>query len=139
MPGVRRIPLRLLPLLALILGLAGCATTRGVPVDARPTPAATTPRAGTPAAARPGQPSEPSATDTRDALRTRVVADTTAARRTATRCLRATLLPEQEASLESLRELLRRARVALLGQDLARAESLARQARQMASALDCGD
>ena len=127
-----------------LAAVAGCAAhSRGVPVDARPSPAAPPGAAGRPDAAtdekRPGQPATPSATDPRLALRERVVADTTAARATASRCIRTALLPEQEASVEALRDLLRRARVALLGEDLERAESLARQARQIASSLDCGD
>jgi len=129
---------------AVLLANAGCAARNaGVPIDSRPTPAQ--PSSGGAPAATPApatgtmSPSEPGTPDPRLSMRERIVADTTEARRVASTCLASTLLPDEEASLDALRDVLRRARVALLGEDLTRAASLARQARQLASALSCAD
>jgi len=139
-----------LALAAAVLAAAGCASHyAGVPIESRPTPAqpgadsAAASRAIAPDASAPKPstttPAEPGGPDPRLAMRERIVADTTEARRVTAACLRSTLLPEEEVSLDSLRELLRRARIALIGEDLTRAASLALQARQLAASLACGN
>lgn len=121
---------------AVLLMLAmnsGCAhKPRGVPIEARPTPPPPpNPRdPHTPSAeARPIHPTQP--------IRTRILADTTAARAAYERCRRRTLLPDQEPIMETTKELLMKARVELLMGRLGPAESAARQARQLARSLRC--
>jgi hypothetical protein len=67
----------------------------------------------------------------------RVVADTTAAGGAVRKCGSRKLLPDQESVIETTRSLLDQARAALAGDELWRAESLARKARQLAASLDC--
>jgi len=66
-----------------------------------------------------------------------VVADTTAARKALDRCAGKKLLAEQESTAESTEQLLASTRRALAAGDLSRAESLARQAKQLASSIGC--
>ncbi len=126
---------RLHPAYALLLAaaLAGCAhSPRGVPIDRRPTPAPPpdpTDRHTPSAVARPTHAVVPA--------RDRIVADTTATHAVLERCLRRTLLPDQEPIIASTRELLNRVRAELLVGRLEGAESAARQARQLSRSLRC--
>jgi hypothetical protein len=122
---------------ALLAGLAGCATTparrvKHVPIDARPTPA----QPGQPAPA-PARHTAPPVAPAPATLRARVGADTLAVWSAVRRCAGRKLLPEQESTLDGLRQQLAQVRAALATGELARAESLARQARSLASSLGC--
>ena len=66
-----------------------------------------------------------------------MVADTLAAHAVLERCGRRRLLPDQESTVDSARQLLAAARAAAIRGETPRAESLARQARQLTSSLDC--
>lgn len=124
------------------LALAGCASsahrsTRPVSIDARPTPpqpaAAPAPK---PAAGQtPVSPARAPAAVTPP--RPRFEADTLAARAAVTRCSQRRLLPEQESTLDSVRQLLFDARMAALQGDPPRATARAREARQLARSLNC--
>ena len=151
---------------ALALGGCASRTAKrvppGVPVDSRPTPPqpapetppetppppSTTPAAaGKPASAPP--PAEPTpepppppvesviSPEERRQTMARVVADTTAAGASVRRCAGRRLLPDQESVFDTARNLLGQARAALERDELWRAESLARKARQLASSLNC--
>ena len=67
----------------------------------------------------------------------RIVADTTAAGAAVRKCGNRKLLPDQASVLETTNSLLEQARAALTSEELWRAESLARKARQLASSLEC--
>jgi len=67
----------------------------------------------------------------------RIVADTTAAGGSVRRCAGRALLPDQESVFDTARSLLGQARAALERDELWRAESLARKARQLAASLNC--
>jgi hypothetical protein len=73
----------------------------------------------------------------RRAMLARIAADTTAAGEAVRRCAAHALLPDQESVLETTRSLLAQARSALGRDELWRAESLARKARQLALSLNC--
>jgi len=151
-------------LVALVMA-QGCATllprrARGVPIDQRPTPTleadttdssleppppATPPRSEPVAAdrtetptpsPRPSVESVMTPEERREAL-TRIVADTTAASASVKKCSTRTLLPDQESVYETTRGLLAQIRSALARDEVWRAESLARKARQLASSLSC--
>jgi hypothetical protein len=135
-----------LALAALALAPGGCASTphraqRPVPIDQRPTPPQ--PPAEPPAVrAAPAPAPEPAprpATAPRAAgtAQGRFVADTLAAHAVLERCGQHRLLPDQEATVDSARRLLDSSRIAALGGDMPRAESLARQAHQLARSLNC--
>lgn len=68
---------------------------------------------------------------------TRVVADTTAASAAVKKCSTRRLLPDQESVFETTQSLLAQTRGALARDEVWRAESLARKARQLAASLDC--
>jgi hypothetical protein len=89
--------------------------------------------------AQPGAtaPARPPAGPTPQALRARIEADTLAAGSALRRCTGRQLLAEQESTVESATRLLEETRAALTAGDLAHAESLARQARQLTRSLDC--
>ncbi len=70
-------------------------------------------------------------------LEARVAADTLAASLAIRRCAGRRLLAEQESTVASATQLLAETRDALAINDLARAESLARQARQLTRSLGC--
>lgn len=138
----------------------------GVPVDSRPTPPSearptvdmpavsdtvpvqppttspnTPPPPAAPAEPAPETPPPPvesvvSPTERRQAL-SRIVADTTAAGIAVRRCAGRSLLPDQESVFDTARSLLGQTRTALERDELWRAESLARKARQLASSLNC--
>jgi hypothetical protein len=143
-------------LVALMLAwtsLGGCALVRGnpkgVPVDSRPTPGqpGTAPAetgeerpgtAGTSTQTKPPATVQDATPETdRKAVMRRIVADTTEASAAVSRCAKRKLLPDQESSFDSARGLLIQTRAALDRDELWRAESLARKARQVASALYC--
>ena len=67
----------------------------------------------------------------------RIVADTTAAGGAVRKCGGRKLLPDQESVFDTARSLLGQARDALVKDELWRAESLARKARQLAASLNC--
>jgi hypothetical protein len=67
----------------------------------------------------------------------RIVADTTAAGGSVRTCAGRKLLPDQESVFDTARSLLGQARAALERDELWRAESLARKARQLAASLNC--
>jgi hypothetical protein len=71
----------------------------------------------------------------RKATLARIDADTTAAGAAARKCGTRKLLPDQESVLETTLSLLEQTRAALAGNELWRAESLARKARQLAASL----
>ena len=151
----RPAPLVLLALTMAWTTLGGCALVRGkpsgVPVDSRPTPTApASPSAtgrDTPESAESPEtptPAPPKATvgdatseADRRAIMKRIVADTTEASAAVARCARRKLLPDQESSFDTARGLLIQTRAALERDELWQAESLARKARQIASALYC--
>jgi len=130
---------------ALGTGLSGCATahkeTPGVPIDQRPSPH---PPAGTPpAAATTGNDSTPvpvphSATPSgEESLRELAVRDTLTASKALARCAGKNLTPEQESTFDATMNLLSATREALVRGDVTRARSLARNARQLVTSLDC--
>jgi len=129
--------------MAVLLSLAaGCAhRPHGTSIDSRPTPAQpgpfTTAAPDTIEGPRPA-PTNPSTTrPPAGGGAARAAADTLAARRALNRCAGRKLLPEQESTIVSVSSLLRSAQAALLREDFVRAESLARQARQLAGSLGC--
>lgn len=131
--------------LALAAATAGCARpirTGAIPVDSRPDltapDAAAVDTLAVPGPGRTAPAAETPLPDTAlESLRARVEADTLAARAAVRRCSGRRLLPEQESSHDATIALLAQARAALVKEDLRRAESLARQARQMSATLDC--
>ena len=142
-----------------LTGCAGRAAMRvppGVPVDSRPTPPspeepvapadtassrATTPKATPAPEPTPETPPPPVESvispDERRLTLARIVADTTAAGGSVRRCAGRKLLPDQESVFDTARSLLGQARAALELDELWRAESLARKARQLAASLNC--
>jgi len=151
----------ILALLVAAFALMGCAGRAaklgppGVPVDSRPTPPPVEPsapadtasaRAG---AAKPPAVAEPSpepppppvesviSPEERRQTLARIVADTTAAGAAVRRCAGRTLLPDQESVFDTARSLLGQTRAAIALDELWRAESLARKARQLAASLSC--
>lgn len=122
----------------------GCAhKPSSTSIDQRPTPpqpgpvATTTPDKPTSSTDLPTPSSPPTGTTTPSGSSTRAAADTLAARRAMNRCAGRNLLPEQESTIATVSSLLRSANAALLREDFTRAESLARQARQLAGSLGC--
>lgn len=125
-----------------LLAFSGCAVfggahheVVGVPIEKRPTPKPPPP-ADTVAVERINV--EPVVTeDQRAQLMKRVIADTTEAGAAVRRCAGRKLLPDQETVVEATINLLIEARAALLRDEPARAESLARKARQLSTSLRC--
>ena len=145
-------------LLLVAVALTGCASHAkrvppGVPVDSRPTPPPPPPENTAPADTAPAAvpaPNPPPAPepqpppvesvitpDERRQTLARIVADTTAAGSSVRRCAGRALLPDQESVFDTARSLLGQARAALERDELWRAESLARKARQLAASLNC--
>jgi hypothetical protein len=129
--------------MAFLLSLAaGCAhRPHGTSIDSRPTPAQPGPFStavpDTNAELRPAPPNPTPVRPPNGGGAARAAADTLAARRALNRCAGRKLLPEQESTIVSVSSLLRSAQAALLREDFIRAESLARQARQLAGSLGC--
>jgi len=138
--GRRRHAIAWIALIAGVLACAGCAHKQGVPVESRPTPPQPTapnstevpPTSTTAKEAAPVVP--PAATNAR---LTRIAADTTAVAIALRKCAGKNLLPDQEGVYESASRLMVEARAAIAIQDWSRAESTARQARQLAGSLSC--
>lgn len=122
----------------LVMLAAGCATAgKGVPIEKRPTPPQpneTQSRGGETPPARP--PAELSAEQRASRLSV-VASDTMVARAAVIRCAGRKLLPDQEGVYEATVQLLIETRTAIAREDLQRAESLARRARQMSVSLTC--
>jgi hypothetical protein len=127
--------------------LSGCAATHtespGVPIDQRPSPH---PQAGTPQSPAPtatGTDSTPvpvphEATPSgEESLRSLAVRDTLAASQALARCTGRNLTPEQETTYDATLKLIADARDALVRGDVTRARSVARNARQLVSSLEC--
>jgi hypothetical protein len=130
--------------IALALVLAGCAhepsrRVQPVPVESRPTPPPPAPEtSATVPTDRPTPPVESvMSPDAAKQTRARIVADTTEASAAVRRCSGRQLLPDQESIYDTTRNYLDQVRAALRRNELWRAESLARKARQLASSLDC--
>lgn len=121
--------------------LASCAIHRepaGVPIDQRPRPPQ--PPAAPPATAdtlAPVPPPRPMTPSGEVSMRGIVVRDTAAVSKALKRCGGKNLLPEQESTFIATQKLLDQTREALARGDVARARSLARNARQLVSSLDC--
>jgi type V secretory pathway adhesin AidA len=124
--------------------LGGCATyhqSPGRPIEERPRPPqppAEPPAAAntTPDSAAPAPP--PSMTPSgEENVRTLVARDTTAVAKVLARCNGKTLMAEQESTYDATLQLLAQTRAALARGDLAHARSLARNARQLVTSLDC--
>jgi cell division septation protein DedD len=119
--------------------LSGCAHQgpRGVPVESRPTPpqpgADSTGTTVTPTT----QPTVMRGSLERAARMSRVVADTTAAGDAVRRCVGRKLLADEEGTRDATIQKIAETRAALIADDLPRAQSLAREARLLASALNC--
>lgn len=135
--------------------------TAGVPIEKRPTPvqpdttlavetkpvpAPATPPAETEKPAPTPQPTPPAPTppvetamspEERKASLQRIVADTTAANVAVSKCAGKDLLPDQQSVYETTRSYLSQTRLAIVREELWRAESLARKARQLALSLEC--
>jgi len=133
--------------------------TAGVPIEKRPTPvqpdttmavetkpvpAPTDPQpADKPAPTPQPTPPPPPPVETamspeeRKASLQRIVADTTAASAAASKCAGKDLLPDMQSVYETTRSLLSQTRAAIGHEELWRAESLARKARQLALSLEC--
>ncbi|MBI3540013.1 MAG: hypothetical protein HY076_07050 [Candidatus Eisenbacteria bacterium] len=135
----------ILAIAAALIALAGCAHTPPrrvvhVPVESRPTPpppAPDTQQVTTPTD-RPAPPVESvMSADEQKKTRARIVADTTEASAAVKRCAGRQLLPDQESIFDTARNYLEQVRSALKRNELWRAESLARKARQLAGSLDC--
>jgi hypothetical protein len=142
-----RASLRPAPALAIVVvvAIAGCAheptrRVQPVPVESRPTPPPPAPES-TSAPVPTDRPAPPvESVMSPDAARqtlARIVADTTEASAAVRRCSARQLLPDQESIFDTTRNYLEQVRAALKRNELWRAESLARKARQLASSLDC--
>jgi hypothetical protein len=131
----RRAPLaRLLWVAGALLALGACMPShRAVPIDSRPTPLQPG-STDTTALVHPNGTQRPPSPESR---RDRIVQDTLSTHATLERCAKRRLLPEQESTMDSVRQLLAETQLALVGEDLARAESLARRALQLSRSLSC--
>ena len=109
----------------------------GVNIESRPTPAppdsTSLARGGASARPRPVVMSD----QTRRATISSLAADTTAARAALQRCAGRKLLPDQEGVFDATTSALIDVRAAFASGNLARAESLARQAKQLSTSLTC--
>ena len=139
----RRSGLRALVRLALLAGvLTGCAahhTSPGVPIDQRPTPPqpAHPSEQAVPPDSIPVPPPRTMTPSGEENVRALAVRDTVAVSKALKRCAGKSLLPEQESTYDATAKLLADTRTALLRGDVTRARSLARNARQLVSSLDC--
>jgi hypothetical protein len=120
-----------------VLALGGCAIFHSghsrepgrVSIDSRPSPlAADSARA----VVRPA-----TTAPRRESLIAQTVRDTVATGQRLRRCAGRRLLPDQESLWDSTARLLSETRAALVAGDIARARSLARDARQLSSSLIC--
>jgi hypothetical protein len=112
--------------------------TKPVPAPSDPAPATDKAPAPQPTPPPPPPPVETAMSpEERKASLQRIVADTTAASGAASKCAGKDLLPDQQSVYETTRSLLSQTRVAIAREELWRAESLARKARQLALSLEC--
>src|SRR5262245_60339044 len=111
---------------------------RPVSIDSRPTPPqpSSSGESGTTTVAT-EHTAAPQTSKTPETAIKRIEADTLATHKMLARCTRGQLLPDQESTVDSARQLLADTHVALEHGDLVRAASLARQARQLSSSLSC--
>jgi len=132
--------------LAALTALGGCAAHReppGRPIEERPRPPqppAEPPIAQNPPAAPSDSapPPPPQMTPSgEESVRALVARDTTAVSKALARCSEKNLNPEQESTYGATLDLLAQVRAALARGDFARARSIARNARQLATSLDC--
>ena len=126
--------------------MGGCATyhqSPGRPIEERPRPpqppaeppaVANTAPATDSAAPAPPPSMTPSGEEN---VRTLVARDTSAVAKVLARCSGKSLLAEQESTDDATLQLLAQTRAALARGDLAHARSLARNARQLVTSLDC--
>jgi len=139
--SMRVVPVALLAALTVSVGCAHNPSRRvvHVPVESRPTPPPPPPE--TSAVVPADKPAPPVETimsaDAAKQTRARIVADTTEASAALKRCSGRSLLPDQESVFETTRNYLEQTRAALKRNELWRAESLARKARQLATSLSC--
>jgi hypothetical protein len=128
-----------LPLVGLLTGCAGHREPVGVPIDerARPPQPHVEPAPASADTVPPVPPPRPMTPSGEESMRGIVVRDTSAVSRALKRCAGKTLLPEQESTFIATQKLLAQTREALQRGDVARARSLARNARQLVSSLDC--
>jgi hypothetical protein len=127
--------------LSLTGALSGCAAHReapGVPIDERPRPPQP------PAQAAPVTPDSIPVPPPRvmtpsgeENVRALAVRDTAVVSKALKRCAGKTLLPEMESTYGATAKLLEQTREALQRGDVNRARSLARNARQLVTSLDC--
>ena len=133
--------LALLCALPLAAALPGCAAHHerpGRPIEEIPRPPQ--PVVLPPAAADTVPPVPPPRTMTpsgEGSMRSIVVRDTAVVSKALKRCAGRTLLPEMESTYDATAKLMAQTREALLRGDVARARSLARNARQLVTSLDC--
>lgn len=140
--AARVVPVASLVVVALVAGCAHAPPRRvvHVPVESRPTPPPPPPEttSATVPVDRPAPPVESvMSADAAKQTRARIIADTTEASAALRRCAGRTLLPDQESVFETTRNYLEQIRAALKRNELWRAESLARKARQLATSLSC--
>ena len=134
--------IRAAALLVVAFGIAGCArrtVDHRIPAPAEPPRAAkaadpTTPNATSPSPKEGAPAAKPRPSFT---LRGQAMADTTAAGGVLRRCRGRKLLPEDEATMESVARLLDQARTAFADGDVDRAASSARSAKQLAASMRC--
>jgi hypothetical protein len=126
----------------LLAGTLNCCAahreTPGVPIDERPRPPQ--PPAGVtpvPPDSIPVPPPRVMTPSGEENLRALAVRDTAVASRALKRCAGKTLLPEMESTYAATVKLLEQTRDALARGDFRRARSLARNATQLATSLDC--
>lgn len=127
-----------LPLAAAIQGCAAHQVRPGRPIEEIPRPPQ--PPAEPPAAADTVPPVPPPLTMTpsgEGSMRSLVLRDTVAVSKALKRCAGKHMLPEMESTYDATAKLLAQTREALLSGDVARARSLARNARQLVTSLDC--
>ena len=116
------------------------AETKPVPAPVTPPPESTekpSPPATQPVPTPPPPVEAAMSPEERRASLQKIVADTTAASGAVSRCAGKDLLPDQESVYSTTRSLLVQTRAAIVREELWRAESLARKARQLALSLDC--
>ena len=128
-----------LPLAAAILGCAVHHVQAGRPIEEIPRPPqpAAQPRAAAADTVPPVPPPRTMTPSGEGSMRGIVLRDTVAVSKALKRCTGKTMLPEMESTYDATAKLLAQAREALLRGDVARARSLARNARQLVTSLDC--
>lgn len=127
--------------LAAMLTLGGCAastSSRPVSIDSRPTPPQPAPTAATGTTGPTDVTPAPAPHKPEPVTEASIAADTLQTHATLERCAKRNLLPDQESTVDAVRQALGGVRVELVRGDLPRAQSYARQAKQLARSLNCG-